>query len=64
MGNQGDPKKEIYRKPYAKPTLIKLTLEEAKRKLIDLASHGDELAEEMLVMMFPNEVKKLAHGRN
>ena len=63
MGNQNDPKEENRRRPYEKPTLRKLTQEEAKLKLIDLASNGDELAKEMLVMMFPQEVRKLSESK-
>ena len=60
MGNQNDPGEEIRRKPYEKPTVRQLTPEEAKLKLIDLASHGDEEAKAMLEMMFPEEAKKLS----
>lgn len=60
MRNQNDPTEENRRKPYEKPAVTKLTPEEAKLKLIALASHGDEQAKEMLVMMFPEEARKLS----
>ena len=60
MRNQNDPTEENRRKPYEKPTAAKLSPEEAKLKLIALASHGDEPAKEMLVMMFPEEARKLS----
>jgi hypothetical protein len=47
------PKKNQGRKPYEKPTAMQLTPEEAKLKLIDLASRGSQDAKEMLEMMFP-----------
>ena len=60
MGNQNDPREKNRRKPYEKPAVRKLTLEEAKHKLIDLASHGDKQAKEMLATMFPEEARKLS----
>ena len=63
MGNQNDTKEENRRRPYEKPTLTQLTPEEAKLKLIDFASHGDEQAKQMLVMMFPEEAKKLSESK-
>jgi hypothetical protein len=63
MGNQKDPREENRRKPYEKPTVTKLTPEEAQLKLIDLASHGDEEARQMLLMMFPEEGEKLLRGK-
>jgi hypothetical protein len=60
MGNHNDPGEENRRKPYENPTVTKLRPEEAKLKLIDLASHGDEQAKEMLVMMFPEEARRLS----
>jgi len=60
MRNQNNAREENRRKPYEKPTAAKLSPEEAKLKLIALASHGDEPAKEMLVMMFPEEARKLS----
>ena len=60
MRNQNDARDENRGKPYEKPTVTKLTPEEAKLKLIDLASHGEEEAKEMLVMMFPEEARKVS----
>lgn len=51
------------RKPYEKPTVKKLTPEEAKLKLVDLAQKGDVGAKEMLEMMFPEEAKKLSGSK-
>jgi hypothetical protein len=51
-------KHERCRKPYEKPTVTKLTSEEAKLKLVDHASRGDQGATDMLEMMFPEEAKK------
>lgn len=58
MENQNDPKEESRRRPYQKPTLTKLTPEEAKLKLIDHARLGDQGATDMLKMMFSEEAKK------
>jgi hypothetical protein len=60
MRNQNDAREKNRRKPYEKPTVTKLTPEEAKLKLIAFASHGDEPAKEMLVMLFPEEARKLS----
>ena len=60
MGNQNDLRDENRRKPYEKPTVRQLTPEEAKLKLIALASHGDKEAKAMLEMMSPEEAKKLS----
>ena len=60
MGNHNDPGEENRRKPYEKPTVTKLTPEEANLKLIALANRGDEQAKEMLVMMFPEEARRLS----
>ena len=60
MRNQNDAREKNRRKPYEKPAVTKLTPEEAKLKLIALASHGDEPAKEMLVMMFPEEARRLS----
>jgi hypothetical protein len=62
MGNPIGPQKDKPRKPYEKPTVTKLTPEEAKFKLIDHASRGDQGAKDMLEMMFPEETKKLSTG--
>jgi hypothetical protein len=63
MGNQNDPKEELRRKPYEKPTVTQLTPEEAKLKLIDLASRGDEQAKKMVVIRFREEAKNLSKGK-
>jgi hypothetical protein len=63
MANQDDPKEQNRRKPYEKPTLTQLTPEEAKLKLIDLVSRGDEQAKEMLVMILPDEAEKLSQRK-
>lgn len=60
MGKQNDPREENRHKHYEKPTVRQLTPEEAKLKLVDLASHGDEEAKAMLEMMFPEEAEKLS----
>ena len=59
MGNPNDSEKENRRKPYEKPTATKMTREEAKLKLLDLAKKGDEGAKEILERMFPEEAEKL-----
>jgi hypothetical protein len=51
------------RKPYEKPTAIKIAPEEAKRKLLDHARLGDQEAMRMLEMMFPEEAKKILEDR-
>jgi hypothetical protein len=58
MGNPNDSEKKRSRKPYEKPTVTKMTSEEAKRKLVDLVNKNDEDARKMLEMMFPDEAKK------
>jgi len=63
MGNPDAPKQMKLRKPYDKPTATKLTQEEAKRKLIDHASRGDEGAKDILEIMFPEEAKKLSTSK-
>jgi hypothetical protein len=42
---------------------MQLTPEEAKLKLIDLASRGSQDAKEMLEIMFPEEANKLSTGK-
>jgi len=44
------------RKTYEKPTLTKLTPEEAKLKLVSRASRGDQGAKDFLKKMFPDSV--------
>lgn len=58
-------KREIgkQRKPYKKPTAIKLAPEEAKRKLLDHARRGDQQAMRMLEVMFPEEARKLLEDK-
>ena len=63
MGTPSPPKKEKRRKAYEKPTATKLTSEEAKLKLVDHASRGDQGAKDILEMMFPEEAKKLSTGK-
>jgi len=63
MGTSTGPKREKPRKPYEKPTATRLTSEEAKLKLVDHASRGDQGAKEILEMMFPEEAKKLSTGK-
>jgi hypothetical protein len=41
------------RKPYEKPTVTKLTPEEARAKLLDAADKGDQGAKEFLEMISP-----------
>ena len=59
MGSPDAAEQIKLRKPYDKPTTTKLTQEEAKCKLIDYASRGDEGAKAILEVMFPEEAKKL-----
>jgi len=40
-----------------------MTPEEPKLKLVELANKGDEGAKEMLQTMFPEDAKKLPHGK-
>jgi hypothetical protein len=42
--------------PYEKPTVTKLTPEQAKLKLVSLASRGDQGAKDFLDKMFPASV--------
>jgi hypothetical protein len=44
--------------PYEKPTVTKLTPEEAKAKLLDAANRGDQGAKDLLEMMSPEEKTK------
>ncbi len=46
------------RKPYEKPTVTKLTPEEAKAKLLEAANKGDRGAKEHLEMMSHEENAK------
>jgi hypothetical protein len=59
----GKPEIGKQRKPYEKPTAIKIAPEEAKRKLLDHARLGDQEAMRMLEMMFPEEAKKILEDR-
>jgi hypothetical protein len=59
MGDANNPKEENRRKSYEKPTATKLTPQEAKLKLIDHVSRGNQEANEILEMMFPEESEKL-----
>jgi hypothetical protein len=56
-------KKNKQRKPYQKPTATKLSPEEAKFKLLDHASKGDEGAKDLLKMMFPEEAKLISENK-
>lgn len=62
MGKSDDSKRieDKRRRPYEKPKATKLTAEEAKLKLIDHVSRGDEGAKDLLEMMFPQEAKKFS----
>lgn len=42
------------RKPYEKPTVTKLSLEQAKLKLLGHASMGRQGAKDLLKLMFPD----------
>lgn len=53
MGTRDQGKKTAKRKPYEKPTVTKLTPEQAKLKLLGHASKGDKGAQELLGLMFP-----------
>jgi hypothetical protein len=54
------------RKSYENPTLMKLTPEQAKLKLLGAANMGDQGAKELLEKMFPDEPseKLQEQGRN
>lgn len=51
------------KKPYVKPTAIKLTHEQAKLKLLGHASKGDQGAKDLLEMMFPEVPQKDSTGK-
>jgi hypothetical protein len=51
------------KKPYVKPTATKLTHEQAKLKLLGLASAGDQGPNELLEMMFPETPQKDSKGK-
>ena len=59
MGNPDDPKKQKHRKPYQKPTATRVTPEEAKLKLANLAKKGDEAAKDLLETFFPDQSKNI-----
>jgi hypothetical protein len=63
MRNPNTPKQEKHRKPYEKPTATKLTTEEAKLKLINHVSRGDQGAKDLLEMMFSEEAEKLSTNK-
>lgn len=63
MGNQDARTPGRRGKPYEKPTVTKLTREEAKLKLIDHASRGDQGAQDVLEEMFPEEAKKFVNSK-
>ena len=53
MGSSAKP-----RKPYEKPTVTKLTREQAIVKLVGHASMEDQGAKDLLKMMFPDDHPK------
>jgi hypothetical protein len=46
------------RKPYKKPQVTKLTREQAKLRLLGRSSEGDEGANDLLRLMFPDVASK------
>lgn len=62
MATLNHPEKEKPRKPYEKPVARKILPEEAKRKLIEDASQGNQDAKEFLEMILADEAKKLSTG--
>jgi hypothetical protein len=56
MGN------EKHRKPYERPTVIRMTPEEAKLKLVEHARKGDQEAIHLLEIMFPEEAKRVSEN--
>lgn len=64
MGKLNDEKKASNtRRPYEKPTVTKLTPEQAKLKLLDHAIMGDQGAKDLLELMFPDELPKESKAR-
>jgi hypothetical protein len=63
MGKSNDPGDDKSRKPYEKPIVTKLAPGEAKLKLLNLATRGDQGAKEMLEMMFPEKAEKLSKDK-
>ena len=63
MGNQNARTPGPLRKPYEKPTVTKLTREEAKQKLIDHASRGDQCAQDILEAIFPEEAERVSNSK-
>jgi hypothetical protein len=55
-------KKPKTKKPYVKPTVTKLTDEQAKLKLLGLASTGDQGAKDLLEML-PETPQKDSKGK-
>ena len=55
--------KEKRRKPYERPTATRLTLDQAKIKLVEHARKGDQEAMDLLERMFPEEARKLFENR-
>jgi hypothetical protein len=51
------------KKPYVKPTVTKLTDEQAKLKLLGHASTGDQGAKDLLEMRFPEVPQKDSKGK-
>ena len=51
------------RKPYEKPTVTKLTPQQAKQKLLGLVNRGDEEVQKLLELMFP-EARNRAKDRD
>lgn len=56
------PERESYRKPYETPVARQKTPEEAKRKLIEHVSQGNQDAKEFLEMILADEAKTLSTG--
>ena len=64
MGKTNDGKKATTWKPYEKPTLTKLTPEQAQLKLLGPASMRDQGAKELLELMFPDAPPKDSKAKN
>jgi len=64
MGKANGGKQAKTRKPYEKPTVTKLTPEQAKPKLFGHASMGDQGAKDLLELMFPDAAPKDSKAKN
>jgi hypothetical protein len=58
-----DNHKDKKRKPYEKPSITKLSPEQAKLKLLERARGGNQAAKELLELMFPEDANKLSHDK-